>query len=1575
MRQSFREHLLALETSRHEVQTILSQMQGVDQFCRPRLLAALERYLNTGLDVDHTQFIRVDATYLLSIFESKLYSFVQRQTLLGAALQNFEADETEPGALQGRGMIRLPGREPGRRVALEPETFAGICRELDLGGAYQAHIDSVFKPAESLLIEGRSSVERCFRDYDKRALTITSDVACMKGAISPAAHDLLMRLVNGGTDLELEGERVHCSRMKLFDIESSGWVVIGAKLSSDAAASCIAYLPGDPLTPLKLYSSFFSLEQDLAVKLQDPGYKRFFSRFIAEEDRLRFLQTIDARVALRRYGRPPQSALPRHVTLSEIPIEGDLFESLHRQRYQRIKAHARQWVVPTADVDARVRQARLDAYLEAGMSLLGLALSFVPLVGEVILAATAVQLVSDVYNGLESWRLGQRHEALGYLMDVAENVALLAGGALVTSAGHALFKPIKVAPAVDALIPVKVAGSSRLWNADLAPYERGIRLPEGLTPDETGLHPFEGKHYLPLEGKLYVVGYDRKRLRWRIEHPGGKAHHAPPLKHNGLGTWQTLHDRPAQWSVMQLFRRLGRPVAGLGERALRQIRQLQGAEVDVLRRALVDNRRPPALLLDTLKRFRIDQAIAQFIEEAAGTRIWTLEQGDLRLRILTSLPGWPENRVIHLFSREGEILQEYGARTSQRFSSLQISESQLRAGEALPLSLSMLSEPERLGLLGSDLSEQPERVHRLDQRLRQSAVQRRQWLFDTLYEASEKIDDIRRQRILERFPGLPSSVAEELIAHASSAELEQLQERVPLRLVEEIRWYLRQLRLNRVCESWYLSSNEEAQADRLALHALELLPGWPKDVRLELRKQRVISDAVESVGPAQASTLRVLLKVGHQYTAIDDRGNILGTARDIFDALIMALPPPLLETLGRGVKVDGGWLRDEVVHRITLNPEAGQRTLGLVPFNHRFKPPMRLASGAIGYPMSDEGVVIGYSERLGQRVRGLYPGFSVDEARAFIASLDLPEPACLAELERRREEYETLSSTLESWVQRQTWRRVRGTLQVAPVAMDNKQRVAEAILACWRRQSPRNQLGGQYFHELDLLGMRIGDLPPIAADFSHVGFLFMNDMGVSSSELSFLAHFRHLRWLSLGFNHLDSLPAALGQMRELLHLHLPGNRIVMNTQVRGVLARLTRLRFLNLSDNPLVLPPDLGSMPELEHLLLRHTNIEQWPMGIASLQRLQLMDLRDNRIATIPESVYTNPVAINRGIHLHDNPPLPAAELQRLQRYEQQTGINFGIDMPARRRVHVFRRTPSLREYDRWSEGLAPGVEMQREQQWRALFRERGAEDFFRLLGDLTATAEYREAREILGRRVWQVLDSASQYTDLREELFVAASQPQTCSDGAELIFSDMEVRTLVFQARVMAGDNPLRTESSLLKLARGLWRLDEVEALAQADIETRLKVAGAHVDPLEVRLAYRIGLASRLGLPGQPTHMTFTELAKVDAKTLDAAFTTVINREKTPAYIRALVAREFWSDHLKSSYPERFEAINQRHQAVMEVLDARRTSRQDPIWHEFIDVELEAQMGDALKAWREEQGEELEKLTGEILQRAPEAQ
>ncbi|MGP0014245.1 dermonecrotic toxin domain-containing protein, partial [Pseudomonas sp.] len=313
----FREHLLALETSRHEVRRIMAQLQKIDVFCTPLLVQALERQINSDQDLQSARFVRVDATYLSSIFEDKFYTFAHSQTLLEAALQNFEAGETLSGALSGKAVIQFPADAGGVNTSLAPEDFAWACRTLNLGALYQAHIDSVFNPPDQPPASGALSVKQHFAEYDKQTLAVTADIAYMTGEITATTYALLGELLKGQAGLRLGGELLHYSRMKMFDIELSGWVVIGAKLAEDSTLPCIAYIPDDPRGPLKYYRHFLLLEHDLTLKLRDPSYRQFFARFVPEEHRLRFFRTLDARLLSQDRTWPPVPAIFQYIPLTE----------------------------------------------------------------------------------------------------------------------------------------------------------------------------------------------------------------------------------------------------------------------------------------------------------------------------------------------------------------------------------------------------------------------------------------------------------------------------------------------------------------------------------------------------------------------------------------------------------------------------------------------------------------------------------------------------------------------------------------------------------------------------------------------------------------------------------------------------------------------------------------------------------------------------------------------------------------------------------------------------------------------------------------------------------------------------------------------------------------------------------------------------------------------------------------------------------------------------------------------------------------------------------------------------------
>ncbi|MEB0151154.1 NEL-type E3 ubiquitin ligase domain-containing protein, partial [Pseudomonas sp. CCC2.2] len=77
---------------------------------------------------------------------------------------------------------------------------------------------------------------------------------------------------------------------------------------------------------------------------------------------------------------------------------------------------------------------------------------------------------------------------------------------------------------------------------------------------------------------------------------------------------------------------------------------------------------------------------------------------------------------------------------------------------------------------------------------------------------------------------------------------------------------------------------------------------------------------------------------------------------------------------------------------------------------------------------------------------------------------------------------------------------------------------------------------------------------------------------------------------------------------------------------------------------------------------------------------------------------------------------------------------------------------------------------------------------------------------------------------------------------------------------------DPTRQASDLIDLGRRLYRLDKLTKIASEHYTLQMATGGGIADELEVHLAYRVGLARSLDLPGQPQGMMFNALAGVSA-------------------------------------------------------------------------------------------------------------
>lgn len=194
-----------------------------------------------------------------------------------------------------------------------------------------------------------------------------------------------------------------------------------------------------------------------------------------------------------------------------------------------------------------------------------------------------------------------------------------------------------------------------------------------------------------------------------------------------------------------------------------------------------------------------------------------------------------------------------------------------------------------------------------------------------------------------------------------------------------------------------------------------------------------------------------------------------------------------------------------------------------------------------------------------------------------------------------------------------------------------------------------------------------------------------------------------------------------------------------------------------------------------------------------------------------------------------------------------------------------------------------------------------------------------------LQRRVWEVIESITQETadseGLRKELLDLAGEPGCC-DLAAFSFSNLEVRTMAYKARLHATDQTQGVQ--LARLSRGLFRLHEVDKVASADIQrSEAIVRDARVsaadklhhsqrlaEEVEIRLAYRYGLKDRLQLPGQPQQVRHIKLGGVTPSKLENAYETIKALDNSAQEFQALLSRDFWREYLTGKYLVQFDAL-----------------------------------------------------------------
>jgi Leucine-rich repeat (LRR) protein len=240
------------------------------------------------------------------------------------------------------------------------------------------------------------------------------------------------------------------------------------------------------------------------------------------------------------------------------------------------------------------------------------------------------------------------------------------------------------------------------------------------------------------------------------------------------------------------------------------------------------------------------------------------------------------------------------------------------------------------------------------------------------------------------------------------------------------------------------------------------------------------------------------------------------------------------------------------------------------------------------------------------RAKRLYPSMSEEQIDAYLRSLGSDIEGGLS---RRETEYKTLKDQLT------LWRKASSTTPGA--AKDWAEQVALEIKRCFRRETGTSLR----------LAPGSGTLPALKADFSHVRDLALDSVTWTPAADTFLTGFSRLEQLTITRATLDRLPVALAQMGDLRTLDLSANRILLDTPNAATLTALGNLENINLSRNPLSIAPDFSALTSLKALNLSNTQLDQWPTGLRNLTGLHIVDLRNNRLQEVPQTLLDPPAA------------------------------------------------------------------------------------------------------------------------------------------------------------------------------------------------------------------------------------------------------------------------------------------------------------------------------------------------------------
>jgi hypothetical protein len=671
-------------------------------------------------------------------------------------------------------------------------------------------------------------------------------------------------------------------------------------------------------------------------------------------------------------------------------------------------------------------------------------------------------------------------------------------------------------------------------------------------------------------------------------------------------------------------------------------------------------------------------------------------------------------------------------------------------------------------------------------------------LFNQRYQALQHSEHEWVQLFQREYPGLPKCAIEQMLER-SGVDLQALHDateasQVLARLDSKARQYQQHVRLNRAYEGLFLRSVANPESDALALHSLARQPGWPTNLRIDVLDQTVVGRVLDRSGPLDASDVRRLIKEKHGYRHQDRQ-------TDFYTAIVGLLSDDERLALHLDSVDPAGQLRLNIGRQALPRTEfmhGLQRMDAGLPFE---------ASGLRGggFPGTPQAEALTH-QMMRLQLKDIYPDFTDAQADALLRR---EGAAAQAHIDGLKQQLQQLNTDLFGWIDQVTDDiHDMGVPQLAagdPEAAGlnavqlqahnvqlmlthmhyervTRQELAEELVAIWQQRGPRQHLllTGEHVRgvRLDLDFEDYHRLPVLNVRLNAVLELSMRGIHVTEEDSlnGFLESFPNLETLNLesvDLSHFSAdgeagraLPQAISQLRHLTTLNLRSTHLTFSQRSASQLTELTRLHTLDLSNNPLEVPPLLLGMNDLRQLNLSNTRITTCPVGIMEQPYLTSLDLRNNRITRVPQTVLNQAIARDR-VRLQGNPLTDEDTLLRIVEHRRRTGINLWLSD-----AHTGDGNGL-----EWLREGNDGLRETRRLIWQRLAARPFGIRFLRVMDGMALTADFRVDYLSLQARVWRLLGDADVSEVLWNRLVQDMEAAQVDDDNPFTLFTELEAQ------------------------------------------------------------------------------------------------------------------------------------------------------------------------------------------------------